>query len=279
MSDDSERKDCWSTSDCSGSLNAFRKPCILTFDTHKYPIREALLAWMEFETDTKIDGGVFPAKDLSLMHTYKHHKCSQVDIDKAGNHMGCYQSKWNRLRDLQGEVYKGINQEPDSETYLHFETVYKALIRDVVGPSIGGGTVLYQRAPTFRTYLPSLVPMGKLHCDEQYHHQPSELNFWMPISDHCEGNNSLWVESWPGKSDFQPINLEYGKIYRGWLNQCRHYTNANDTLFTRVSIDFRALNDNTGGHDPTFHAGIRRGAKARFEKKFDVGGFYEVMQI
>jgi hypothetical protein len=36
------------------------------------------------------------------------------------------------------------------------------------------------------------------------------------------------------------------------------------------------VSDATGGHDPTFHEGVRRGAKAKFAYKFDVGGFYAV---
>ncbi len=257
-----------------------RQPCILEFDTNRYPIREALLSIMRAETDPELDGGPFPTSDLSLMHTYTEHRCSQHDIDKAGNEMGAYQTKWNRNRDKQGEIYKGRSQAPDSPEYVHFESIYTALIRDVCGPSMGGGRVLYQRAPTFRTYLAGVQrPMGKMHTDEDYHHQPSELNFWMPVSDHVGGNNSLWVESWPGRGDFHPLELRYGQIYRGWLNQCRHYTEINDTAHTRVSIDFRAVNAASGGHDPGFHRGVMRGAKARFQKVFDAGGFYEVMEI
>lgn len=264
-------------------LEQLRQPHILTFDTMKYPLRKALLAWMISATDPATEGGPFPAEDLSQMHTFANHKCSQVDTDKAGNDMGCYQSKWNRLRDTQGEVYKGIHQQKPSAEYLHFEKIYKELVRDVIGPSItiggSGGQVLFQRAPTFRTYLPSVVPMGKMHNDESYHHQPSELNIWLPISDHVCGNNTLWVESSPGKGDFHPLNLEYGQIYRGWLNQCRHFTQVNDTGYTRVSIDFRVVSSASGGHDPTFHAGVRRGAKACFQTKFDIGGFYDEMHI
>jgi len=262
------------------SLAELRQPHILTFDTAKYPLREALLAWMMSATDPKIDGGPFPAlEDLSQMHTFSNHKCSEVDKDKAGNDMGCYQSKWNRLRDQQGEVHLGIHQQQPSPQYQQFDRIYKELLRDVIGPSIGGGRVLYQRAPTFRTYLPSVVPMGKMHNDESYHHQPSELNIWLPISNHVSGNNSLWVESSPAKGDFHPLNLEYGQIFRGWLNQCRHFTQANDTGYTRVSIDFRVVSEDSGGHDPSFHAGVRRGAKACFQTKFDVGGFYDEMHV
>ena len=48
----------------------------------------------------------------------------------------------------------------------------------------------------------------------------------------------------------------------------------NLTNSTRVSLDFRVVSEMTGGHDPSFHAGIRRGAKAKFQRKFDINGFY-----
>jgi hypothetical protein len=58
--------------------------------------------------------------------------------------------------------------------------LYERFITEVIGIGIGGGDVLYQRAPTFRAYLGNAEqPMGKLHKDEDYHHQPSELNVWV----------------------------------------------------------------------------------------------------
>ena len=51
-----------------------------------------------------------------------------------------------------------------------------------LGPLLGGGTIIYQRSPTLRIYTPGNVKaMGKLHNDMDYHHQPSELNYWLPL--------------------------------------------------------------------------------------------------
>ena len=35
-----------------------------------------------------------------------------------------------------------------------------------------------------------------------------------------------------------------------------------------------AVSEASGGHDPSFRKGVRRGVKARFQNVFDVGGFY-----
>lgn len=173
--------------------------------------------------------------------------------------------QWNYNRD----------QEQRNEEYLNFHCIYVNFVKEVVAPLMGGGRILYQRAPTLRCYVPGEpVPMGSLHCDEDYHHQPSEINFWMPLSEHVFDTNTLWVESTPMYGDFHPLDLQYGECYSGYLNKCRHYTKANDSNTTRLSLDFRVVSEASGGHDPLFHKGIRRGAKAKFQRVFDVGGFY-----
>jgi hypothetical protein len=56
-------------------------------------------------------------------------------------------------------------------------------------------------------------------------------------------------------------------------------TFPNDTNLTRISLDFRCVSDLSGGHDPNFRLGTRRGAKAKWQNKFDVGGFYNELYI
>ena len=75
--------------------------------------------------------------------------------------------------------------------------------------------------------------------------------------------------------DFHPLEMKYGEYCRFYGNQCRHYTEPNNSGSTRVSLDFRAVSSNSGGHNPELHKGVRRGFKARFQDRFDVGGFYE----
>lgn len=44
-------------------------------------------------------------------------------------------------------------------------------------------------------------------------------------------------------------------------------------------IDLASSSPQTGGHDASFHRGVRRGSKALFQDRFDVGGFYSTMDI
>jgi hypothetical protein len=208
---------------------------------------------------------------LSLMHLNSK-RGTTYTTDKSGAKIQYFQSLWNKDRHLDGD-----DRGP---AFSEFDSLYKRFIRNVIGPSLGGGVIIYQRAPTLRVYIPGDEhAMGKFHNDEQYFHQPAEINFWLPISERVFGTNSLWVETFPNKKDYQPIDLTYGQCFRGYLNQCSHGCYPNDTNSTRVSIDFRAISKLTGDHDPTFKEGVRRGPKAKFQRKFDVSGFYDTMEI
>jgi hypothetical protein len=55
------------------------------------------------------------------------------------------------------------------------------------------------------------------------------------------GGNTLHSESAPHARDFRPFELGWGECVRFWGNQCRHYCVANDSGFTRVSLDLRCL--------------------------------------
>ena len=83
----------------------------------------------------------------------------------------------------------------------------------VIAPGMGGGLVQYQRAPTLRVMVPAHfstrpeLPTTPLHNDMDYHHQPSELNFWLPLT-RVFDTNTLWVETSPGAGDLHPLTLQ-----------------------------------------------------------------------
>jgi hypothetical protein len=41
-----------------------------------------------------------------------------------------------------------------------------------------------------------------------------------------------------------------------------------------INVIILSVSESSGGHDPLFRKGVRRGVKARFQNVFDVGGFY-----
>ena len=53
-----------------------------------------------------------------------------------------------------------------------------------------------------------------------------------------------------------------------------HHLIHNGIIFYGMNIVILPVSESSGGHDPLFRKGVRRGVKARFQNVFDVGGFY-----
>lgn len=107
--------------------------------------------------------------------------------------------------------------------------------------------------------------MGRPHRDYEYHRQPGELNFWLPLN-RVFGTNTLYTESLPGAGDFHPLELSFGRGVRFWGNQVRHYCVANDSGTTRVSMDFRAIA--LHNFNPDFVDALGRRTKMRLHEAY-----------
>lgn len=147
---------------------------------------------------------------------------------------------WGLLAGRRKTHIKQFRRAPEygrwTDAYLHFvREVIKPLVPDPQG-------IVVQCPPTLRCQLADAkLPTGRRHRDDEYEgHQGEEINFWLPLT-RVWGNNSLHVESTPGAGDFHPLNLDFGQFYRFHGGQCEHYTKANDTGSTRVSLDFRVI--------------------------------------
>ncbi|EKX50365.1 hypothetical protein GUITHDRAFT_104173 [Guillardia theta CCMP2712] len=222
------------------SLAEIRRERYFGFDTQQYPFQDAVRSVLG------IDESV-PFGDL--------HQVTEWYVDNNNFRMSKFQKMWNADRDRSGR-YLSVS-EGDCKSYGVFDEIYHRFIREVVSKVMGGGALQFQRAPTLRVMVPAECGLDprksttKMHTDMEYHHQPSEINFWLPLSPVWD-TNSLWIESEPGKGDFHPIELEYGSFCRFYGNQCRHFTKPNLTQKTRVSLDFRVVSETSGGHDPSF---------------------------
>ena len=75
------------------------------------------------------------------------------------------------------------------------QACYVRFLQEVVAPLVPDAEgLLYQREPNLRCHLPGTGRSLVLrHCDADYHHQPNELNFWLPCTD-AYASNALWVE-------------------------------------------------------------------------------------
>jgi len=143
-------------------------------------------------------------------------------------------------RSLVGRRKHHIKLFRRSAEYADFIDAFRRFVRDVV-VGIVGGDVAYQCPPTLRFHMPGQRPLGSRHKDSSYAgHTGNEINFWVPLTSVC-GANSLFVESGPGKADFESLDLDYGALFRFDGENCEHHTVANSTGVTRVSLDFRVI--------------------------------------
>lgn len=148
-----------------------------------------------------------------------------------------------------------------------FLPLYNKFILEIVKP-IYGEEIVYQKIPTFRTQLVNNLGVFEFHRDRDYSHNEEERNFFLPFTD-AYMNNTIWVESEEDKGDYAPMNTLYGQLVKWNGNSLMHGNKQNNTLNTRVSVDFRCI--------PLSKYKEEEGAAAIYSKmKFKIGDYYEV---
>ncbi len=136
------------------------------------------------------------------------------------------------------------------------QKMYDDFIRDVISWHFDED-ILVQKFPTFRVHLPGNLAVGDFHTDAKFHHPAGEINFIVPMT--CsEGTASVWIESAPGRKDYQPAIMDNRKFIKFNGNILSHGSKVNDTGKTRVSFDFRVLpvscyNPSAAGSSITMH--------------------------
>jgi hypothetical protein len=163
-----------------------------------------------------------------------------------------------------------------SSHYSEMIQLYHRFLQEWLLPQLGEDEYIVQKEPSFRIHIPNNTALGKrgdevddekigLHCDSDYNHPPTEMNYMITITGQSD-TNSCYVESEPGNEDFHPINIKYGEVFRFYGNKCRHYNKRNISNATRISFDFRIIpaSQYTENDAIAVHSG----------RKFVVGGYY-----
>lgn len=189
---------------------------IYTFDTEKHKFKEFFQDLYEYKS----------LESLHLISTdYKKHKdntesgvLSDVDTD------------------LHRKFYTNIKSKP------HFKKLYCELIRDIHQKFFPNEKALvYQSFPSIRIqFMNSVAIPPHADSDSIGNHPLGEKNFILPLT-RMKNTNRLFIESEPGKKDFQGIDIEYGKILFFNGNTCVHYNEKNTEDFLRISLDFRVM--------------------------------------
>jgi len=138
--------------------------------------------------------------------------------------------------DLHKIFYKDIKNDPT------FKKLYCELIKDIYDNLFPTEDVLiYQSFPSIRIqYFNNTVIPPHYDSDDLGKHPIGEKNFLLPITKMYR-TNRIFIESEPGKGDFQGIDLEYGDLFYFNGNTCTHYNEKNIENDIRISLDFRII--------------------------------------
>jgi hypothetical protein len=127
-----------------------------------------------------------------------------------------------------------------------FLSLYKKFMNEYA-TKIVNFNFLFEKYPCIRVHQKNNVSVLDYHIDSEYlipdgtyDVYKHEINFWMPLTN-SYGTNSLWVESFPKKKDYSPIEASYGDLIQFNGATLCHGTEVNNTCQTRVSLDFRIL--------------------------------------
>lgn len=202
---------------------------VFTYDSKKYPFKELMASWLGIPPESLETIHTLPLADSkTLVHPKVCQAWKAASMPKLSK----------EARKYDAATQHAIYQAP---TYHRLMDTYRRFLKEVVAPLCHCENVVYQSPPTTRVVLPNGKPTIAMHSDKHYAgHQPAEINFWVPLT-RTGGANSLFLESVPGKGDFEPVALEYGQALRFDGYECRHYTVANATEICRVSFDFRVV--------------------------------------
>lgn len=144
------------------------------------------------------------------------------------------------LTDVETDLHKIFYK--DIKTNTTFKQLYCDLIKDIYENLFPDEEVfIFQSFPSIRIqYFNNTVIPPHYDSDNLGKHPIGEKNFILPITK-MYGTNRIFIESEPGKGDFQGIDLEYGDLFYFNGNKCTHYNEKNIENDIRISLDFRII--------------------------------------
>ena len=182
----------------------------------------------------------------------------------------------DRETDLHSKFYKKIKSDNE------FKELYCKFVKDIYQNFFPEEKIMiFQSFPSVRLQFENSITVPP-HCDsdELGCHPIGEKNFLVPITK-MFNSNTLYIESEPGKKDYQPINLEYGNLLYFNGNKCIHYNERNKEGKLRISLDFRIVKQKDYidyvKNDKIMETNPRNpdGTITRCPVKMLIGGYYQ----
>lgn len=221
---------------------------VFRFDTQKHPFLEYVKAL--YQTDA-----------LNQLH--------RLSPDYQQENIGDVETE------LHQRFYQDIKSRPE------FKRLYCALIQDIHRVFFPEEThLIYQSFPSIRIqWINNVTVPPHYDSDDIGRHPLGEKNFLLPITE-MVGTKRLFIESEPGKGDFQGVTMDYGDLLFFNGNKCTHYNEKNVEESIRISLDFRVILQKD--YLAYLHQGDitvtnpRDPEKKRVPTKMIIGGYYQV---
>ena len=103
--------------------------------------------------------------------------------------------------------------------------------------------------------FPSPFATGRPHTDSEYHHQPAEINWWLPLSDEVFGGNTLHVSAWAWACAWACVpvstpllvdarhHVDYLAFIESFCSGSKYLTPADEQVESKPGLrDFHPLN-------------------------------------
>ena len=160
---------------------------------------------------------------------------------------------WRKDRD--SVFVKSFHEFVDK--YTIFNETYYRFLRTVILPKFPKETRLaVQKTPNIRFSLPNTAAIGfdpndpenivGLHCDRNFGHHETEMNFVIPITRMFD-TNSIYHEppellgSNIDPYQFDNLVLDENQFVQAYFNEIRHCNRINLTGKSRISFDIRVI--------------------------------------
>jgi perosamine synthetase len=184
----------------------------------------------------------------------------------------------HNLRDVETSLHKKFYN--DIKTNPTFKKLYCSFVKAIFAQFYPEQSrMIYQSFPSVRfQFINNTAIPPHYDSDEIGRHPLGERNFIIPITS-MVGTNRIFIESEPGKADFQGITLNYGDLFMFNGNRCMHYNEINVESTLRISLDFRVI------HRSEYIAYLSRGPitstnprdpeRLRVPTTMTIGGYYQ----
>lgn len=225
----------------------FGNHSIVSYDTKTHPFRQYM------ET-------LYGTADLEHLHT------RSADYNKTD------------LRDIETDLHKKFYA--DIHTHPQFKRLYCRFVKDIYSKMYPDEEfMIYQSFPSIRFQFINNTTVPP-HCDsdELGRHPLGERNFLIPLTA-MYGTNRLFIESEPGKKDFEGITLNHGELFVFDGNRCVHYNENNVEPTLRISLDFRVIHRQQYleylSKGPPTTTNPRNPENKRTPTRMVIGGYYQ----